>query len=341
MSSTFQDYYTTLGVTRGASDDDIKRAYRKLAKEWHPDRHPEDERDEVEKKFKAISEANEVLSDPEKRKRYDALGENWRHGQDFQGGGAGGMDAEQFANMFGSGHGAAGGGAGFSDFFGQMFGDMFSGRARQRAKPPRGADAEASIEISVGEALLGGKRAFTFRMRTPCEACGGQGQLSHGACPACGGLGASNQQKNIDLKIPDDVRDGQVLRLRGLGQPGQAGPGDLLLKLRLVPDDIYRLRGRDVDAEVIIAPWDLLEETQVHVAVRGGTATARIPAGTKPGQKLRLRGQGLHQSDGKRGDLFLVVRLGLPEELSERQRELLTELAKESTPLRGGAANKE
>jgi curved DNA-binding protein len=332
----FQDYYTTLGVSRDASDDEIKRAYRKLAKDWHPDRHPEDERDEVEKKFKSVSEANEVLSDPEKRNRYDSLGANYQHGQDFQGGG--GIDPEQFANMFG-GRSGMGSGEGFSDFFGQMFGDMFSGRGRPQARPQRGADAEAMIQISVGEALLGGKRAFTFRMRTPCDVCDGKGRLTSGACPACGGLGASNQQKNIDLKIPDDVRDGQVLRLRGLGQPGVAGPGALLLTLKLVADDVYSLRGCDVEAEVIIAPWDLLEDTKVNVAVRGGMATARIPVGTKPGQKLRLRGQGLNTSGETRGDLFLVVRLGLPEELSERQRELLEKLGEESDPVRGGAAS--
>jgi len=335
MSSTFQDYYTILGVARGASDDEIKRAYRKLAKEWHPDRHPEEERDAVEKKFKAISEANEVLSDPEKRKRYDSLGENWQQGQSFHGGG--GIDPEQFAQMFG-GRGGGMGGGGFSDFFGQMFGDMFAGRGRGQRQPRKGADAEASIELSVGEALLGGKRSFTFRMRIPCDVCGGQGRLASGACPACGGLGASNQQKNIDLTIPEDAADGQTLRLRGLGQPGAAGPGDLLLTLNLVADDTYSLRGRDVEAEVVIAPWDLLQDTQVDVAVRGGTATARIPEGTRPGQKLRLRGQGLQGANKERGDLFLVVRLGLPESLTDKQRELLQELGSQSPPVRGGAA---
>jgi curved DNA-binding protein len=338
VSTSFQDYYTTLGVGRHATDDQIKRAYRKLAKDWHPDRHPEAERDEVEKKFKAISEANEVLSDPEKRKRYDSLGENWRHGQEFQGGSAG-MNAEQFANMFGGGAGRGSGG--FSDFFGQMFGDMFAGGGRSRRQVQRGADAEATIEFSVGEALLGGKRAFTFRMRTPCDVCGGQGRLTHSVCPACAGLGSTNQQKNIDLRIPEDVRDGQVLRLRGLGQPGAAGPGDLLLRQRLVGDDTYVLRGDHVEAAVIVAPWDLLEETEVNVAVRGGTATARIPAGTKPGQKLRLRGQGLMKADKTRGDLFLTVQLGLPEELTDRQQELLRQLSENSDPVRGGAATAE
>jgi curved DNA-binding protein len=345
----FQDYYTTLGVTRTASADDIKRAYRKLAKEWHPDRHPPHKRPEVETKFKTISEANEVLSDPEKRKRYDALGEHWRHGQDFQappGGGGGGyrsVDPEEFARMFG---GARGGGGGFSDFFAQMFGDMFAGQGhaggpqgpRARRAPSRGPDAEAAIELKVGEALLGGKRSFGLHMGLPCEACDGEGHLGPNTCPACGGLGRTQRQKTIELSIPKDARDGQVVRLRGLGGSGEGTPGDLLLTLRLVPDDVYRLRDDDVEADVVVAPWDLLDDTKVSVQVPGGTAQARIPAGTKAGQKLRLRGQGLARADGGRGDLLLVVRIGLPEALTEKQQELLRELGKDSAPVRGGAA---
>jgi len=339
--SSFQDYYQTLGVQRTASADEIKRAYRKLAKEWHPDRHPEQERDQVEQKFKAIAEAHEVLSDPQKRERYDALGANWRHGQEFRG--AGGVDPEQFANMFGGAGGMGGGG--FSDFFAQMFGDMFAGgrpgRGPGRA-PQRGADAEAEVELSVGEALLGGKRSLTFRTRVACDACGGGGRLTAGVCPGCGGLGATNQQKEIELKIPDDVRDGQVLRLRGLGRPGAAGPGDLRLTLRLVDDDGFRSRGRgDVEADVEVAPWDVLEGTAVDVAVRGGTATARVPAGTRAGQKLRLRGQGLQRKDGGRGDLVLVVRMALPAELTDAQRDLLQQLAAVSRTASGDAASPE
>src|SRR5688572_2992058 len=209
----FQDYYTTLGVARTASADDIKRAYRRLAKEWHPDRHPPHKRKDVEDRFKAIAEAHEVLSDPEKRKRYDALGEQWRHGQDFQpppGGGGGGfrtMSPEEFARMFGGrpGQGGGGGGGGFSDFFAQMFGDMFAGgggRARSgadgRAGPRQhaamhGEDAEAEIELPIRDALLGGKRSFSLRMRVPCETCGGDGDLGGRTCPSCGGLGSTQR----------------------------------------------------------------------------------------------------------------------------------------------------
>ena len=342
----FHDYYNTLGVARTASADEIKRAYRKLAKEWHPDRHPPHKRAEVEAKFKAIAEANEVLSDPEKRKRYDALGEHWRHGQDFQpppgGGGFRNIDPEEFARMFGGARG--GGGGGFSDFFAQMFGDMFAGQAgdgaaRGRRASARGQDAEAEIELTVGEALLGGKRSFGLRIGVPCEACGGEGRLGRGACPVCGGLGRSLREKTIELAIPKDARDGQVVRLRGLGEAGDGSPGDLLLTLRLVADDVYRLREDDVEADVVVAPWELVDGAKVDVKVPGGTATARIPAGTKAGQRLRLRGQGLAKADGTRGDLLLAVRVGLPEALTEKQKDLLRELGKDSTPVRGGAAH--
>ncbi|MFY9342978.1 MAG: DnaJ domain-containing protein, partial [Planctomycetota bacterium] len=274
----FQDYYTTLGVARTATPDEIKRAYRKLAKEWHPDRHPPHKRKDVEDKFKAISEANEVLSDPEKRKRFDALGEHWRHGQDFQpppgGGGFRTVSPEEFARMFG-GAGGGGGAGGFSDFFGQMFGDMFAGAgaggARGRAQPraERGEDAEAAIEVSVGDALLGGKKAFALRIAVPCPSCEGEGRIGRRACPACGGLGSQQRERNIELSIPKDARDGQVVRLRGLGEAGDGGPGDLLLTLRLVPDDAFRLRDDDVEADVVVAPWELLDGTKVDVAVPG------------------------------------------------------------------------
>lgn len=353
----FQDYYTTLGVSRTATPDEIKRAYRKLAKEWHPDRHPPAKRKEVEDKFKAIAEAHEVLSDPEKRKRYDALGEHWRHGQEFEGGfggapGGGGpggyrtVSPEEFARMFGGrgGMGGGGGNGGFSDFFSQMFGDMFAGQGgpradgRERAQAARGDDAEAEIEVKVGDALLGGKKPFTLAIRTPCEACEGEGRIGRRTCPACGGLGSAQREQSIDLTIPKDARDGMVVRLRGLGAPGDAGPGDLLLTLRLVGDDVYRLRGDDVEADVVVAPWELLDGTSVDVAVPAGTVTAKLPAGTKAGQKLRLRGQGLARADGSRGDLFLVVRLGLSEPLTDAQKDLLRQLGKDAPKVRGGAA---
>ncbi|MBL8725169.1 MAG: J domain-containing protein, partial [Planctomycetes bacterium] len=262
------------------------------------------------------------------------------------GGGYRTVSPEEFARMFGGAGGPGGGRGGFSDFFAQMFGDMFGGGGGPRAAaggrprgPLRGPDAEAEIEVGVGLLLLGGKRPFALQIAVPCGTCDGEGQLDHGGtCPMCGGLGSSRRERTVDLSIPKLSRDGQVLRLRGLGEAGEAGAGDLLLTLRAVADDVYRLRGDDVEADVVVAPWELLDGAKVAVAVPDGTATARLPAGTRAGQRLRLRGQGLPLGDGRRGDLLLVVRLGLPETLSERQQQLLRELAAGSAPVRGGAA---
>jgi curved DNA-binding protein len=351
-SVRFQDYYQTLGVARTATADEIKRSYRKLALEWHPDRHPPNKRKEAEQRFKQIAEAYEVLSDPEKRKRYDSLGANWRHGQDFQappGGGYRTVSPEEFARMFGGLGGAGGRSAGgFSDFFAQMFGDLFQGggaetadggpaAARRRTAVGHGDDVEAELELSVGEALLGGKRSLELSAAIACGQCDGSGRRGRHLCPACGGLGRTQVQKRVDLVIPKDVHDGQVLRLRGLGEPGDGGNGDLLLQVRLVSDDVYRLRGDDVEAEVVVAPWEAVAGTKVEVRVPTGVAVARIPPGSAAGTRLRLRGQGLARQDGGRGDLLLAVRIGLPEHLSARQRELLQELQREGGSVRGGA----
>lgn len=345
----YQDYYQTLGVPRTASQDEIRSAYRKLAKEWHPDRHPPQERAKVEERFKQIAEAHEVLSDPEKRKRYDALGADWRHGQDFQpppGGGFRTVSPEEFAEMFGGGR-AGGGAGGFSDFFAQMFGDLFQqGGFQQGARPRRGArtgqrrgaDVEAELGLSVGEAMRGGKRSFDLQVAHPCEACDGEGRLGARTCPRCGGLGHTRARKTVEWTIPRDLHDGQVLRLRGLGEPGQSGgrSGDLLLQITLEPDDTYRMRGDDVEADLAIAPWEALDGTRVDVPVPGGTASVKIPPETRAGARLRLRGQGLARRDGSRSDLLLVVRLALPDGLSEQQRQVLRELGRGTGPVSGG-----
>jgi len=344
----FQDYYQTLGVARTASADEIKRVYRKLALEWHPDRHPPEKRASVEPKFKAIAEAYEVLSDPEKRKRYDALGQNWKEGQDFTpppgGGGFRQVDPEEFARMFGG----RDGGGGFSDFFGRMFGDMFTQEGRGRGQKRRGgrherfslrgADVEAELPLSIGDALQGGKRSFRLPATVACENCGGVGQVDDHVCPVCAGVGYLRREKTVELTIPADVHDDQVLRLRGLGEPGEQGgeQGDLLLRVRMKDDDVFRLRDDNVEVSLPVAPWEAVAGTKVNVALRGKTLTVTVPPATRAGQKLRLRGQGLADGEGGRGDLLLVVRLTLPDELSEHQRQLLNQLGEGAPPVRGG-----
>jgi curved DNA-binding protein len=330
----FHDYYETLGVERGADADAIKRAYRKLALKHHPDRAPEGKRDEAEKTFKLVNEAYEVLSDPEKRERYDRVGADWKEGQEFTPpGGARTMTRAEMEELFG--------GFGFSDFFAQMFGDDVrreqAGGARRHARyRHRGADVRAQLVLDATRAVNGGTSAFEIPGTAPCARCGGVGFVDEHVCATCGGVGAVHRTRTVELKIPKDVRDGQVLRLRGLGEPGEDGgaTGDLLLELRLASDRTYRVDGSDLSIDVDVAPWDAFAGTRAAVRTALGTAQVTIPPETRAGARLRLRGQGLADGHGGRGDLIVVVRHALPARLSERQRELLRELARDEKEAR-------
>jgi len=325
----FQDYYEVLGVARGAGAEEIKKAYRKLALRWHPDRHPPEKRAEAEETFKRISEAYEVLSDPEKRRRYDKFGEHWRHGQDFTPPpGTRTMSPEEFEEVFG-------GRGGFSEFFGSMFGDLFRGNVRgagvrhERFRH-RGADVQAELALRATDAVEGGKRRFEVPGTVACQRCGGVGFLGEHVCPACVGVGKVRQTKTIEVEIPASVHDGAQMRLRGLGEPGGAGgeTGDLYLTIRIESDDRYRVREGDVETDVALLPWRALEESRVDVRTPRGVASVKIPPETAAGTRLRLRGQGLDDGRGGRGDFYVVVRYVLPERLSDRQRELLRDLGR-------------
>ena len=339
----FQDYYEILGVARAADAAAIKKAYRKLALKWHPDKHPEGERAEAEKRFKRISEAYEVLSDPDKRKRYDTFGENWEHGQEFTPPpGEQRMSREDFEQAFG-------GAGGFSDFFSEMFGKEMrreAGGERQHARyRHRGADVRARIDLTLDQAIAGGVSVLEVPATADCPRCGGVGFVGQHVCPTCGGVGHVEQQRTVELRIPSDVRDGMVLRLAGLGESGSGGSaassaGDLLLTLGLVAGARYRFHGdaseRSIETDVEVAPWDVLGGATVDVRTARGTVALKVPAGTRAGARLRLRGQGLADGRGGHGDLYAVVRLALPDDLSDEQRELLRK-AGELASVRKGA----
>jgi curved DNA-binding protein len=322
----FQDYYRVLGVARSASADDIKKAYRRLALEWHPDRHAAENRDAAEAKFRRISEAYEVLSDQEKRKRYDELGASWQQGQDFRPppGGAR-MSREKFERRFG--------GSGFSEFFETVFGEQF-GRQFRGGRPPRrfrvlGTDVQAEMTLGLSDTLAGGKRRFELRGHRPCEACGGIGFVSgEHVCPSCVGVGSRQAVRTIELAIPEGAYDGMVVRLKGLGEPGAEGAaaGDLLVTLRIVSDSMFRIVTDGVEADVPVAPWEAVFGAEVQVRTLGGTVALKIPRSTKSGARLRLRGKGAVDAKGRRGDFFAIVRVTLPVELTTRQLELLREL---------------
>lgn len=335
----FQDYYEVLGVAREASQDEIKKAYRKLALKWHPDRHAGDGAEEAEATFKRISEAYEVLSDPDKRAKYDRFGEHWEHGQEFEPDpGQRTMTREEFEAAFG-------GSGGFSDFFQEMFGGQFRqdfrGGPRTHARyRHRGADVRAELPMEVSDALAGGKRSFEVPTRVSCPSCGGTGFLQEHVCPTCAGVGQVRQHRTIELKIPDALRDGLQLRLRGLGEPGEAGgeAGDLHLVLRLIDDADYRVDGLDLEARVPLAPWEAIAGTRVDVRTAAGVVTVTVPPESRSGQLLRLKGQGFADAKGQRGDCHVRLDLALPRELNARQRELLEELAKSGpSSVTGGA----
>jgi DnaJ-class molecular chaperone len=333
----FQDYYGVLGVDRKAAADDIKKAYRKLALQWHPDRHPEGERADAEVHFKRIAEAYEVLSDPEKRSRYDRFGENWKQGDDFRAPEQETrMSPEQFEELFGRG--------GFSDFFKTSFGEEFrrqqagAGSSHRRYRH-RGADARAELSLSVSDAMAGGKSRFDIPVTKACARCGGVGFTGEHVCPACVGVGRVHDHRTIDLAIPARVRDGMTLRLPGLGEAGEAGgeQGDLYLTIRLVSDDVYRLDGDDVEADLPVAPWDAVLGARVGVRTPDGLVTVSVAPRTKAGTRLRLRGKGFETAQGRRGDFYAVVRIALPE-LTTKQVELMHELADAGgAKLKGGA----
>jgi len=327
----FQDYYEALGVARTASADEIKKAYRQLALKWHPDRHKEAQRAEAEQRFKHISEAYEVLSDPEKRAKYDRFGEHWKQGEDFAPPpGTRTTSPEEFERAFG-GQGA------FSDFFESLFGEQmrrdFDGERTHARFRQRGADVRAELTLAATQAVLRGKSGFALPVQGTCPRCGGVGFVGAGrgehVCPTCAGVGAVRSEKRIELAIPEGVREGLELRLKGLGEPGQDGTsGDLYLTLRVASDASYRVSGSDLETDLAVTPWDAFLGTKGEVRTALGLATVTIPPGTPAGTRLRLRGQGLASAAGGRGDLFVVVRLVLPPDLSARQKELLRELAR-------------
>lgn len=335
MTVEFKDYYATLGVPETASQDEIHRAFRSLARQHHPD--VSKSKKGSDEKFKEINEANEVLGDPGKRRKYDALRERWQPGQPFepQGGapgpgwaGAGpGMDEDMHFS-----------GTGFSDFFEKIFG-MRGGQAgwrpmedsaEEEPSPARGRDVEADILVTLPEALRGSKREVTLRRATPCSRCQGAGQAGGRLCPACGGRGTAMKTEVYAVTIPPGVHEGQRLRLGGQGERGQGRPGDLFLRVVFANPADYRIEHSDLVYDLQVSPWDAVLGAKVTVPLLEGQAALTVPAGTVNGCRFRLRGQGAPKRGGGRGDLFVMVHIAMPEQVSERARALWRQLRDEA-----------
>ncbi len=329
MAVTFQDYYETLGVNRSATEKEIKSAYRKLARQWHPDTHSGSEKEQAEEKFKQINEAYEVLSDPEKRKKYDQLGANWQAGQDFTP--PPDMDGFHFYTSTGS--------SDFSDFFEILFGGNSpfggsgspfrrkGGPTRQR-KASKGRDVESDLHLTLEEAYHGGNKTLRLSTQEACPSCEGQGTIDMHFCPQCNGAGTIAKTKTIDVKIPPGIQEGSRIRLKGQGAAGLAGgqQGDLFIKIHLLPHSQYTVKGHDVETTIPLRPEQAVLGTQVTVPTLDGPVNMKVPPETGSGKKLRLRGKGLPSKTG-RGDQYVLIQIDIPQNISEEERNLYRQLA--------------
>jgi curved DNA-binding protein len=337
MAVQFKDYYQSLGVSRTASDDEIRKAFRKLARQYHPD--VAKDKKAAEEKFKEINEAYEVLSDPEKRKKYDALGPDWKQGAEFRPPpGQGyrtwrtGPGAERFEGEFHFG------GTGFSDFFEQLFGGRGArggfgfGGVDDGDFAARGQDVEADIMVTLEEALHGSVRSISLRRNLPCPACQGTGQNKGKACVECLGAGQVSKVQTYKVKIPAGVREGQRLRVPGQGGAGMGGAaaGDLYLRVRLAKHPDFRVDDGELVYDLRLAPWEAVLGTNVSVPTLDGRVNIRIPPGTPNGRKMRLRGRGLPAGANTRGDLFVAVHIEIPERLTDQERMAWEELSRTS-----------
>ena len=353
MAENKRDYYEVLGVSKGASEDEIKKAYKKLARKYHPDMNPGDK--EAEEKFKEVNEANEVLSDPEKKARYDQFG--FAGVDPSYGGGGGGYGAGGFD--FGD----------LGDIFGSFFGGGFGGQRRNPNAPQRGESIRASVAVTFKEAAFGcekdvsverseqcatckgsgcqpgttpeicpdcrGSGVIQQRRQTPlgymstsapCQRCGGKGKIIHQPCPKCGGKGMIRHRKTIKVSIPAGIDNGQTISLRAQGNAGKNGgpAGDLLIVVSVRPHEIFRREGTSVLCEAPITFTQAVLGAELEIPTIDGKVKYTIPEGTQSGTTFRLKGKGIPGLNGRgRGDQYVTVYIETPRNLNREQKEAL------------------
>lgn len=359
MAENKRDYYEVLGIQKGASEDEIKKAFRKMALKYHPDRNPGDK--EAEEKFKEVNEAYTVLSDSDKRAKYDRFG-------------FAGVDPSA---GFGGGAGGGAGFGGFDDIFGDIFGDMFGGgfgggSARRRNAPTKGRDLQKGLTIEFEEAAFGVKKTISlnkyvtcekchgegtaegtsrrtcpkcggsgvvtsvrrtafgqFQSQSPCPDCGGKGTIIDHPCPDCKGTGRVKKNLKIDINIPAGVDNDSIIPIRGQGEPGEnGGPnGDLYIVIRVKPHPLFRRSGNDLRLEIPISFEQAALGDEIIVPTLDGKVKYKVPSGTQPGTTFRLRGKGVADvRTGRPGDLFVTVTIEVPTKLSSKQKKAIKDM---------------
>jgi DnaJ-class molecular chaperone len=359
----YKDYYKILGLNKNASAEEVKKAFRTLARKHHPDVNPHDKA--ATERFKNINEAYQVLNDPEKRAKYDRLGADWER-----------LSAEedvfrQYAQA-GPRPGTTTGGdyrtfrfggedlGGFSDFFETFFGGMggftdTSDLFRRTRRPQRGEDFEHPVEITLQEAAFGAKRLLSLSLQEVCPACHGEGMtpsgsgradrrrrtLEVGRCPECVGGGLTSRRQQIEVSVPAGVVEGSRVRVAGKGGPGASGgpAGDLYLLIKLLPHPLFTVTGHDLHCDVPVTPWEAGLGATIEVPSLKGGLTMTIPSQTRDGRLFRLKGQGMPGLKGsQRGDIFVRVRIALPSRMGSQDQRLLEEwrrLHPQENPRRG------
>ncbi len=323
-----RDYFEVLGVKRTASDKEIKQAFRRLARQSHPDVNPGDKA--AETRFKEINEAHEVLSDPEKRKKYEQFGDQWEHGDQFARAQQGARPGTQWRpeQGFGSARRERGG-APFGDIFEELFHDRGAGGRGFRQVPQRGQDLEQPVEVTLEEAFNGAARLIQLQRGEACSLCQGTGLSQNRPCPPCGGAGSVLKPHRIEAKIPPGVRDGSRIRLEGEGSQGVAGgkPGDLYMVIVVRSHPQFERKGNDLITEVEVPLTEAALGGEVEVPTLKGKLALKVPPETQNGKIFRLAGQGMpHLGGSGRGDLLVKMRVVLPTSLSEAERDLFRQL---------------
>ncbi|HLB28163.1 MAG TPA: DnaJ C-terminal domain-containing protein [Dehalococcoidales bacterium] len=322
-----KDYYSILGVKRDAGEQDIKKAYRKMARKYHPDVNPGDK--SAEAKFKEINAAHEVLSDKEKRQKYDQYGDQWQHADQFA---QAGRQQQGFYRDAGQG-----GAQSFRFEEGDLesiFGNMFGGRQSpfgRQSRSRQGQDIESPVEITLEEAYQGASRLLNLQGGQVCTTCKGTGRIQKVMCAACRGTGTAAGVKQLEVKIPPGVDNGSRVRIAGKGEPGQSGgaSGDLYLVVSVKSHPVFERKGDDLYADVAVPLIVALLGGEAQVPTLKGKLALKIPAETQNGRVFRLTGQGMPNLRGSsRGDLLAKVKVVLPTELSSEEKKLFEQVGK-------------
>ncbi len=337
----YKDYYETLGVKREATEAEIKSAYRKLARKYHPDVN---KTKEAEQKFKEINEAYEVLGDKQKRQRYDSLGANWQGGADFTPPPGYENFSFNFNNAGGQGFSSFDGLGGFSDFFSSLFGDMMSGQRTSNVHqnkftgfegmgmnfnqpkssytPKESLDMTKNINVTVKDLFENKPIKVSFKEMEKCNACPPNG----GFCTHCNGTGIVQNSRTVNVRLPKGIQEGQKIRLKGEGKEDITGQkGDLFLVIN-IKDSKYTVDGENLLQEIEITPSEAVLGVQKDIETLHGKVSIKIPAGTSSGQSLRLKGLGLAKKDGGYGDLNGKIKIVIPKNVSEKQKELYRQI---------------